>query len=547
MSAGLKNNSNINMLKKIPKSIWLLLVIVLIGVFLRAYNFSDWLRVNMDQARDTSFVESLIKENTWPALGPKAGGTEFRLGPAFYYFQIISARIFGASFPAVAYPDLFFSLLSIPLLFLLARIYFNKPISLTLAWLFAISYFVIKYSRFAWNPNSAPFFVMLFIYAVYRINGAEKNKKNWWGALAGIALGIGAQLHTTLLVLLPISALLFAFYLYKNKTLTSACAIAVLTGALLVNIFQINTEIRTGGSNIHAFFEGVANKGSRNASFIDNIALNITCHIRANYGILTSYSDKDECDYNAIARDVVKLDSKKIPLADKILFVSYLIIATIFSLGGYCIAFCGLRKETNKDKKFFLTLVLSYVFLTFLFFTLWANELLMRFFLILEFVPFFLLGFWLKFLSEKFKKQRLLAIIILVLSFFCLRKDYLVFKDLQFGGREINGNFEYITLGEVDFITDYIKRNNDGDKTAYVDAQAGYLFKAFKSLRLVASKKGLELVELNKAVSLTSGDRLFYLRNSSDGCELPDNIAKKYVLEKCALYRQFSVFDLKVK
>ena len=76
------------------KTSLILATIVLLGFIFRAYNFSEWLRFNMDQSRDVILIEKMISENTLPELGPSAGGTFFKLGPAFYYFQLISAKIF---------------------------------------------------------------------------------------------------------------------------------------------------------------------------------------------------------------------------------------------------------------------------------------------------------------------------------------------------------------------------------------------------------------------------------------------------------------------
>jgi hypothetical protein len=530
------------------KTIVILVGVMLIGFTFRAYNFSEWLRFNMDQSRDINVVENSIDSRSWPLLGPRAGGTDFRLGAVFYDFQIISAKIFGATPTAVAYPDLLFSLLSIPLFFLLAKIYFNKPIALSLTWLFAISYFVIKYSRFAWNPNSTPFFVMLFIYSVYRINNtSEESRKKYWAIATGLGIGIGVQLHTTLLIIMPIIALIFAYYLFKNKILTKAIASMVLISALVVNVPQILSEIETGGLNMAAFILSVTSKNSRNTNIGDNLILNASCHIRANYGILTSYSNEEECGYNDIIRDVNKLDSKKVPLSDKITLVAYLIIATIFSIGGYYLMFRRFKKETDDDRKFFSKLIISYIILTFLFFIVWATELSMRFFLILEFVPFLLLGLWLDFIWEKTGKRWLIIGIIVLISFFNLQKSYSVFRDLQFGGREINNDFEYITFGEARFITNFIKNNNAGEKGAYLDAQAGYLFKSFRSLQFTAQKSEIELIELNADIKLERGVKLFYLKNANGNCQLEERIARKYEIEKCALYRQFSIFDLKVK
>ena len=104
---------------RIPSYFWIVVLILIVGIFLRTYNFHNWLRFNADQGRDSEVISRVVEENSaWPLLGPKAGGTEFKLGPAFYYFEIVSAKIFGDYPDKMAYPDLLTSVLSIGLLFL---------------------------------------------------------------------------------------------------------------------------------------------------------------------------------------------------------------------------------------------------------------------------------------------------------------------------------------------------------------------------------------------------------------------------------------------
>ncbi|MEI8097055.1 MAG: hypothetical protein WCG73_03035, partial [Candidatus Moraniibacteriota bacterium] len=68
-----------NFFRAIPTRVLLLTAILVVGIFIRTYNFHDWLRMNADQARDASMVSSVIDgESAWPELGPKAGGTNFR-------------------------------------------------------------------------------------------------------------------------------------------------------------------------------------------------------------------------------------------------------------------------------------------------------------------------------------------------------------------------------------------------------------------------------------------------------------------------------------
>ena len=151
-------------IKRIPNYVLILTGIILLGIFLRTYHFHDWLRFNADQSRDAGVVSDFVEgKSGLPLLGPKAGGTEFKLGGAFYYLQITSAKIFGDAPDKMAYPDLLASILAIPLLFLFLKRAFNENIALVLTGVLSVSIFAIKYARFAWNPNSAPFYCLLFL------------------------------------------------------------------------------------------------------------------------------------------------------------------------------------------------------------------------------------------------------------------------------------------------------------------------------------------------------------------------------------------------
>jgi hypothetical protein len=134
----IKNNNCLLMLdktkeyfRKITKQTWILLAIILLGTFLRAYNLNDWLDFGDDQVHDAILVEAVVRgETAWPLLGPDMsksgnGSTEgssrenrFHIGPVYYYFQILSAKMFGTEPYRLAYPDLLFSILSIPLFFI---------------------------------------------------------------------------------------------------------------------------------------------------------------------------------------------------------------------------------------------------------------------------------------------------------------------------------------------------------------------------------------------------------------------------------------------
>ncbi len=159
------------------KTIYLAIAIFFIGIFLRTYHFTDWLHFELDQARDVFIISDAIDgTRDLPLLGPQARGRELQLGPIFYYFQFFSAKIFGATPVTVVFPDLLFSILTIPLSYFFARKFFSKKISFLLFTVTSFSYFLIVYGRFAWNPNSMPFWSMLAAYALLKTADFKDDK-----------------------------------------------------------------------------------------------------------------------------------------------------------------------------------------------------------------------------------------------------------------------------------------------------------------------------------------------------------------------------------
>ena len=544
----------LSIVKNNKKTIAILVAIFAVGLVLKSYHFSEWLRFNADQARDAGVSIDFVQGKTaLPLLGPHTGGTAFDLGPIFYHFQIMAMKIFGTD-PAVAgYPDLLFSLLSIPLFYLLVRIYFSTRTSLAITWLYTISYFIIKYSRFAWNPNSTGFFVMLFLFSLYEIISASGHKKTYWAVLAGIALGVSVQLHASLLIILPVFSVVVAALLLKKKKITGVAIAVIIAVSLLVNTGQIIDLAKTNGKNIQAFMQGAASKNKRNSSIIGNVALDALCHINANSYILTAFGSdisverKDNCGFSSDMDEINLISNGKTSPLAALGIVIILIFSVVFSLGGYFLLFMRTWKEKEENKKIFFLIFLAYVGLTFLFFIAWAHDLAIRMFLPVSFVPFVLLGLWLDFLASKTQKIKIMtALVVLIFTILNGQKILATYNDLRYGGREINGNFEYITLGEAKYIDNFMKENSL-DKEVYIDGQPTYLLKSFNSFKLLGNAYGIKPIQYSSKIVLSSGDRLFYLSNSKDQCVLADNYSAKYNIDKCSVYRQFSVFALKVK
>src|SRR4030042_3582939 len=72
----------------------ILALIVVLATAIRIYHLQTWLHFQADQARDAMVVRRAIQNgiSSLPLLGPRAGGTLLRLGPAFFFFEIFSPK-----------------------------------------------------------------------------------------------------------------------------------------------------------------------------------------------------------------------------------------------------------------------------------------------------------------------------------------------------------------------------------------------------------------------------------------------------------------------
>jgi len=278
-----KIKDKINSDKKLTR--WILVGIIIFGIFLRVYQYHDWLFFKWDQARDATLVSEAIEKGPsyLPLLGPRAtkvGEDYLRLGPAFYYIQYFSGVILHSTEPEVfAYPDTFFAILTIPLLFIFLRLYFSRFNSLLATMLYAFSFLVVQYSRFAWNPNAVPFWMLLSFYALLKILEAKKYKHRIiYLAIFTGAVSIASQYHFFAMFSLIGIILVYLFFhlqVWKiKKFATGAINVLVKTGSkkVFTYIFTfiiifgtlyspvIISDFKTNGSNTRNFIGAFSEK-----------------------------------------------------------------------------------------------------------------------------------------------------------------------------------------------------------------------------------------------------------------------------------------------
>jgi hypothetical protein len=472
------------------KILAILLLIIIVGIFLRTYHFHSWLRFSEDQMRDTETVSDVIShQQAMPLLGPMAGTSKFFLGPIYYDFLYISGIIFGSQPESMAYPDLLFSILTIPLLYLLLKKYFTKNISLGLTALFSLSFFVVRYSRFAWNPNSTPFFAILFLYSLLQLADPKIERKKLWAILCGIANGVGIQLHAIFFFAIPAVLVVFFAYGLRKKFLNWKSFAIIIAVTLILNVQQIISEIKTGGENTKALFHAVGKKsGDEKKTYFDKIKQDVICHTQVNAEIISSYGYSNYCDSFKPDPIVYAHNTGKPekPPTSRTPFYIAATICFIFSIGGYLLLFYYFWREKNRDKKNFLLLSLLLSVFAFVIFAPLVFTANARFFLLLEFMPFLLLGLWLKFFQERLNKYRALVVIILIGTFLAYQNLSSIqksFQELSGQGTHEENNEESSTLGEQEFLSDFILQNSQDSRLAYIENGMGDIFKFFEPIQ----------------------------------------------------------------
>lgn len=192
-------------MKKITKIIvWLFLI----ALFLRLFRLPYYISYHQDQVRDLYYIKEYFEQGKLILLGPKASVGDFFL-PPFWYYLMSFAYIFSKSPLAPATLSAILGSLTAVVIYLFAKKFLDEKLSFLTAALYAVSPLSIEYSRFAWNPNPIPLFVILTFYFLYKFLYEKNERSLYWGT---IAANLAFQLHYQGLVIFIFYFLVIIFY-----------------------------------------------------------------------------------------------------------------------------------------------------------------------------------------------------------------------------------------------------------------------------------------------------------------------------------------------
>ena len=385
------------------KVLLILAFIMLMGIFLRAYRFQEFQRFDEDHVRDAQVIAQMDVDRNFIIMGPIAKYTSYHLGPMYYYFEYITFKLFGDAPGNLAYPSLLFSILSIPLLYVVLKKYFSQNITLTLTAIYSVSFNSIEYARFEWNCNLIPFFALAFIYLVLKML-AEKERPRWWGVLlTGIVIGIGVQLHTMITFLFfPIIALYFIMMIKKKYPFWKSFLVITLS-AVFLNTPAIIWDSQHSWINTQSFMQALIEENVFTKDFPYYLASDLKCYAQGNTYVLSAFNQTSSCEiFNKQSQD------------SNGFYVANLVLTLLFFSGGIVLLVVALRREESAEKKSFLQLGALYFVLTIIIFLPMVYSFDKRYFIVAFFSPYLFLGLWMKFIMEKL---RVVGVMIVVLIF----------------------------------------------------------------------------------------------------------------------------------
>ena len=219
---------------KEQKTLFLLFILVLLlAAFLRFYKLSEYMTFLGDEGRDALIIKDMLINHHFPLIGPPTSVGNIYLGPLYYYMMGFSMFIFWLNPVAAAGMNAFVGVGTIALIYYLGKHWFNRLSGLIAGFLYAISPFTIIYSKSSWNPNPAPFFALLSIFGLYKVN---KTGNFLWLILTGTSVAAALQMHYLALILIPVAIILWLHELINRlssklpiKNLFSGTILAVLS------------------------------------------------------------------------------------------------------------------------------------------------------------------------------------------------------------------------------------------------------------------------------------------------------------------------------
>ncbi|HAU99265.1 MAG TPA: hypothetical protein DCW55_03465 [Candidatus Pacebacteria bacterium] len=207
------------------------LCIFLLASFVRLYQFLPHIEFLDDQGRDVYIIKNIFINHDVTLLGPRTSVGNMFLGPLYYYAMIPALALTYPNPSGPAYAIAGMGILTTALMYILGRRMVGDRASLISMLLYATAPVVVKLSRFSWQPNPAPLFGLLLVYALFR--ASKTGRLRYWIAsfLCGAVL---TQFHYVALLAGAPLMIVWIYQMIYKKTARKNLILSLGVGVIFL-------------------------------------------------------------------------------------------------------------------------------------------------------------------------------------------------------------------------------------------------------------------------------------------------------------------------
>lgn len=243
---------------------YFLLLILLLSVLFRFYNFRSWITFGMDQENEYYIVRNIVQRTHFPAIGLSAGDTGLYRGPVILYLSAIPYALARGNPVGGAVLASSLGVFVTLLVFFIARRLFTEKIALLSSFMYSSSFLISYYDRQFWNPVFMPLFSLLMGYLIFLVLKGKVNLLPWLFLLFG--LSTHAHLSTIIFFPLIIYAVWANRKVLNKRIIFVSLLFLVLTQSSLI-FFDIRHNFQNTRTAINIITQGKYQKQAGSSLF----------------------------------------------------------------------------------------------------------------------------------------------------------------------------------------------------------------------------------------------------------------------------------------
>jgi hypothetical protein len=266
------------------KTVFLLLIAILIGFFLRTFHLWNNIFFGYDQARDLQRIYEMIKLHKLKIVGPETDIPGVFNGPLSYdsklpYYLISN---FNPNIPALFL--VLINLTGIIIIYYIAKSLFNEKVGIISAFIWAISYEQANFSKYISNASLMPLFTLIFFggLALYFVK-----KKNIGLIISALGLALSIQVNFYLIYLIIFYPIMY--FVFFPKLNIKIILISIATFILFVSSY-IGAELKFHFSASKAILDYLQ-KQSSSSGILENLSSYFQSFSNSLYNSIFSFNN----------------------------------------------------------------------------------------------------------------------------------------------------------------------------------------------------------------------------------------------------------------